>query len=528
MRFLLQAQEMFQLPKLSVDRFNKNYCIICGNIPIEVCMNIYGFVEENFRLRTNKAAIKTKDREITYAELTTLTRSLGSNLRKAGIGFGDHITLMLPNIPEFIISYMATIGIGATIVPVNPTYTSRELLHILMDSDSKALIIEASNIDTYLESKDKYPVKTVITTGENGNFNEWITGNNQPILIETGNDDVASMVYSSGLTGYSMGAQLTHGNLEHNSGLMERVYKGTDKEMSLTIIPCFHSFSATINMLTHLRLGGTVYLMKRPDFKEMGQAINSAGITNICAVPTLFFGLVNHPDVQNVSFSKMRFLIAGGSALSIDIFNSFKEKFGLEIMHGYGITEASPVCSANNMYVLNKPESIGIPVPDVKVSIIDEDGKTLAPGQQGEILFKGPNIMKGYYKRPKETAEIIQDGWLHTGDLGHVDEDGYIYITGYKKDMIITSGFNVYCREVENVLSEITGIRESAITGIPDLMRGAIIKAFVVSDNPALSENDVKQYARKQLAPYKTPRIVVFVDKIPRNEKGKPQFKLMG
>jgi long-chain acyl-CoA synthetase len=490
-------------------------------------MNIYGFVEENARLRPDKTAIKTKDHEITYAELTARIRALGSNLRKAGIGFGDHITLVLPNIPEFIISYMATAGIGATIVPVNPTYTSRELLHILSDSDSKALIIEASNIDTYTEARDKYPIETIITTGENGNFNEWATGKNQPILVETDKDDVASMVYSSGLTGYPMGAQLTHGNLDHNSGLMERHYNGTDKEMSLTVIPCFHSFSASINMLSILRLGGTVYLMRRPDFKEMNQAISYAGITNISAVPTLFFGLVNHPDVQNITYPDIRFLIAGGSALSMDIYNAFKEKTGLEIMQGYGITEASPVCSVNNIYGINKPASIGPTVYDVEARIIDENGNTLAPGQHGEILFKGPNIMKGYYKRPVETAEIIKDGWLHTGDLGYLDEDGYVYINGYKKDMIITSGFNVYCREVLNVLAEIPGVKDSAIKGEPDLMRGAVVKAYVVSDNPALTDNDVRQFARKRLAPYKTPRIVVFVDKIPRDEKGKPQFQLM-
>ncbi len=490
-------------------------------------MNIYGFVEENFKLRPDKTAIMTKDREISYAELTTLTRTLGTKLRKAGIDFGDHITLMLPNIPEFIISYMATAGIGATIVPVNPTYTSRELLHILSDSDSKALIIEASNIDTYLEAREKHPLKIIITTGENGNFNEWITGSSQPILVETDKDDVASMVYSSGLTGYPMGAQLTHRNLDHNSGLMERHYNGTDKEMSLTVIPCFHSFSASINMLSLLRLGGTVYLMKRPDFKEMCQAISHAGITNISAVPTLYFGLVNHPDVQNISYPDIRFLIAGGSALSMEIYNAFKEKTGLEIMQGYGITEASPVCSVNRIYGINKPESIGPPVYDVEARIIDENGNILPPGEHGEILFKGPNIMKGYYKRPAETAEIIKDGWLHTGDLGYLDKDGYVYINGYKKDMIITSGFNVYCREVQNVLEEMPGIKDSAITGVPDLMRGAVIKAYVVSDNSNLTDNEVKLYARKRLAPYKTPRIVVFVDKIPRDEKGKPQFQMM-
>lgn len=490
-------------------------------------MNIYGFVEENMKIRPGKTAIKTKDRDISYAELTSATRAFGTNLRKAGIGFGDHVTLVLPNIPEFIISYLAVAGMGAVIVPVNPSYTSRELLHIISDSDSKALIIEDSNLETYTAVMDKYPLKTVITTGEKGNFNEWLTGSADSIIADTKRDDVASMVYSSGLTGYPMGAQLTHGNLEHNSGLMERHYNGNEKEMSLTVIPCFHSFSASINMLTLLRLGGTVYFMKRLDFKEMAQAINHAGITNISAVPTLYFGLVNHPDAQNITYPDIRFLIAGGSALSKEIYESFKAKTGIEIMHGYGITEASPVCSVNRIYELNKPESIGLPVYDVQARIIDEEGNILAPRKHGEILFKGPNIMKGYYKRPKETADIIRDGWLHTGDLGYLDEDGYVYITGFKKDMIITSGFNVYCREVLSVLEEIPGVKDSAIKGEPDLMRGAVVKAYIVKDDPKLIEDDVKMYARKRLAPYKTPRIVVFVDEIPRDEKGKPRFDLM-
>ena len=217
----------------------------------------------------------------------------------------------------------------------------------------------------------------------------------------------------------------------------------------------------------------------------------------------------------------MRVLIAGGSALPIEVYTAFRERFHTDIRQGYGITEASPVCAFNDLHHPLKPESIGPPVPDVQARIVDERGRVLRPNEKGEILFKGPNIMKGYYRHEKETREIIRDGWLYTGDLGYMDEDGYLYITGYKKEMIITSGFNVYNKEVENVLNSIPGVRDSAITGIPDLMRGAIIKAFVVAEDHSLTENDVKKLARKMLASYKTPRKVEFVSEIPRDEKGR-------
>ncbi|HQJ09029.1 MAG TPA: AMP-binding protein [Deltaproteobacteria bacterium] len=484
-------------------------------------MNIYSWLRENARVRPDKTGIRYRDTKLTYSELVSLTGKLGTALTSAGIGRGDNIVIVLPNIPEFAVSYMAAVSIGAVAVPVNPTFTSRELAHILKDSDAKAVILEGTNQKTYENIREECPLSIVITTGEGGNFSQWSSGPDRGIMEEMEPDDTAAMIYSSGLTGYPMGAMLTYRNLDHNSDLVRRCAGGDDTDTALTVIPCFHSFSASVNLLSMLRYGGTAYLMKGLDFKELNHAISKGGVTCICAVPTLFYGLLLHPDVQDLDYTGMKVILAGGSALSMEIYNGFKERFHVDIRQGYGLTEASPVCAYNYHPVKLKPMSIGIPVPEVEARIVDEQGTVLKPHEKGEILFKGPNVMKGYYKREKETREIIRDGWLYTGDLGYMDEDGFLYITGYKKDMIITSGFNVYCKEVEGVLNSIPGVKDSAITGIPDLMRGAIIKAYVVTDGSDLTENDVKHLARKMLAPYKTPRKVEFVPEILRDENGK-------
>ncbi|MBN1636992.1 MAG: AMP-binding protein [Deltaproteobacteria bacterium] len=484
-------------------------------------MNIYSWLEFNAQQKPDKVSIRYLSEEITFSELWKLVNGLGESLRQAGVSRGDHVTIVLPNAPEFIIAYMAIAGIGAVVVPVNPTFTSRELAHIIKDSESKGIILERTNLDTYLTISETCPLDFIITTGDEGTFQQWASPSSNSILTQTDSDDVAAMIYSSGLTGYPMGAMLTHANLDHNSNLIGLCMGVDDSDSTLTIIPCFHSFSASANMLSMLRYGGSVYLMKRLDFKELHYALSEGGVTAVCAVPTLFYGLTHHPDLQDIDYQKMKCLIAGGSALDIEIYNAFKDRFGMDIRQGYGITEASPVCAVNWGDFPIKPESIGHTVPEVEAKIVDENGKVLKPGVEGELLFKGPNIMKGYYNKEKETSEIIKDGWLYTGDLGYMDDEGYLYITGYKKEMIITSGFNVYSKEVVNVLNSLPGVKDSAIAGLPDPLRGSIIKAYIVRADPALSEKDVKHMARKQLASYKTPRKVVFVPEIERDADGK-------
>lgn len=488
-------------------------------------MNIYSWLDIHAKEKPSKVCMRTHNLEITYGELSRTSRSLGVALKKAGIKKEDKVILVLPNIPEFVISYMAVVGLGATVVPVNPSYTAWELDYIIKNSESKAVILEKRRLETHHEILEQNHLDIVITTGKEGNFKQWVTEPAREIVEDLRPDDVAVMMYSSGLTGYPMGVMLTQGNLEHNSDAMRLCMDCDETDTTLTVIPLFHSFSASVNMLSMLRLGGTIYLMNRLNFKEIDYALRGGGVTAIGAVPTLFFGLIHHPEVQDVDCSGVRTLIAGGSALSMEIFKAFKDKFHQEIRQGYGITEASPVCSVNRKHRPIKPETIGQPIHEVEVKVVDEKGQALKPNETGELLFKGPNIMKGYYKYENETAEILQEGWLFTGDLGFVDEEGYITIMGYKKEMIITSGFNVYSREVEGVLNALPGVRDSAITGVPDLMRGAIIKAYIASENKHhLSEQEIKQLAHKYLAPFKTPRMIVFVEEIPRNSEGKVLF----
>ncbi|HDM32971.1 MAG TPA: long-chain fatty acid--CoA ligase, partial [Deltaproteobacteria bacterium] len=283
----------------------------------------------------------------------------------------------------------------------------------------------------------------------------------------------------------------------------------------------FHTFSVSANMLSMIRYGGTIYLMNKLDFKELHYALTEGGVSCISGVPTLFYALTHHPELQDIDYRSMRGLISGGSALPIEVYKEFKNRFNADIHQGYGLTEASPVCTVNNIHVKLKPESIGPTVPGVEARVVDDEGKVLTSNQVGELEFKGPNVMKGYFNRPNETSEVMHDGWLKTGDLGYMDEEGYLYMTGYKKLMIITSGFNVYNKEVEDVLNSYPGVRDSAITGEPDLIRGAIVKAFIVKDDPGISENDIKRFARERLAPYKSPRKIVFVKSIPRDNMGK-------
>jgi long-chain acyl-CoA synthetase len=305
--------------------------------------------------------------------------------------------------------------------------------------------------------------------------------------------------------------------------MLETVCEGSQEEHGLALIPLFHAFGAVVNLLGTLRVGGTVYLVEKVDFPKLIPWLQKARITYTGLVPMVYFGLLYHPSCKGLDLSSWRIAIAGGAKLAVEIYEKFKERYGVDICHGYGLTEASPVVSWNNIKIPNKPETVGRAITDVVIEIHDDNGNALPPHSEGEVVVKGPNVMLGYLGRPQETETVIRNGWLYTGDLGYLDEEGYLKLTGLKKDLIITSGFNVYCREVEEIIIRHPQVADVALIGIDDLMRGQVIEALVVVEPGSKpEEREIIRFCREYLSKYKCPRKVNFVKEIIRDAHCKP------
>jgi long-chain acyl-CoA synthetase len=469
----------------------------------------------------SRTAIIYEDRRISYDALERSVNALGNRLKGLGIKKGDKVAIMLPNIPEFIISYFAAIKVGAVAVTINTLSTAYELKYLLENSDSKAFITVPSSVRRFEEIRGDLPLvrHLIVTEGKEGDVSIVETIENGPYELEmptiTG-DDPAAMIYTSGLTGKPRGAVLTHRNLATQSRLLEDVCYGTEADRGFCLIPLFHSFGASVNMLMIIKAGASVVMMDHFNIESIFKSIEQERITYIAAVPRLFLGMLLYEAANAYDLSSLRFCITGGSAIPSEYISTFSESFGTLLVEGYGLTEASPVCSVNRIDMEQKLGSIGIPIPEVVAKIFDDDGNELPSGEEGELVIKGPNVMKGYYKDDAATEEVIKGGWLFTGDLARIDEDGYIFITGLKKRMIITSGYNVYPREVEGILDIHPAVKSARVIGKPDLMRGEIVRALIVKEDTAdVNEKEIIRHCRQYLSPYKCPREVEFVENMP-------------
>lgn len=469
----------------------------------------------------SKTSIIYKDTRISYDDLERSVNALGNGLRGLGIKKGDTVAIMLPNIPEFIIAYFAALKLGAVAVTINTLSTAYELKYLLGNSDAKVFITVPSSIKRFEEIRNELPLcrHLVVTEGEEGDLSIEEAIKEGPYELEMppiSGDDPAVMIYTSGLTGKPLGAVLTHRNLSTQSRLLEDVCQGTDEDRGFCLIPLFHSFGASVNMLMIIQVGASVVLMDHFNIESILKTIAEERVTYIAAVPRLFLGMLLYEDAKNYDLSSLRFCITGGSKMPPEYIPTFSERFGTLLVEGYGLTEASPVCSVNRIDMEQKLGSIGIPIPEVEAKIFDEGGMELPTGEIGELVIKGPNVMKGYYKDEGATSEVIKEGWLFTGDLARIDEDGYIFITGLKKRMIITSGYNVYPREVEVILDMHPSVESSRVTGKPDLMRGEIVKAQIVMKKDIdIDEKDIIRHCRQYLSPYKCPREVDFTENMP-------------
>ncbi len=483
-------------------------------------MNLGRMFEESWRRYPTNTATIYDGNYLTYDDVNRAINALGNSLRNLGVQKGDKVALMLPNCPEFIISYFAIHKIGAVAVTINILSTSYELRYLLGNSDAKCLITETLSAKRYEEIRADVPLCShIITTSGldvNSPFRDIIEqGPFSLEMPEIAEDDPAVIIYTAGLTGKPLGAVLTHHNLLGQADLLGDVYNATEKYRGLAAIPLFHAFGAVVNMLGPIRLGAAIVLLDRFTMDAVFSTIEKEKVTYIAAVPRLFLSMVMHAGAEKYDVSSLDFCITGGSAMPPEFIPQFEQKFNVILREGYGLTEASPVCSVGRRDMKHKPGSIGTVIPGVKAKVLDDRDEEAPQGAIGELVVRGENVMKGYYKDEKATALVIRNGWLHTSDLARIDEDGYIFLAGRKKRMVITSGFNVYPREVETVLELHPAVRAAMVVGKPDLLRGEIVKAFIVrnSDIP-VDERNISRHCRTYLSSYKVPREVIFVDSL--------------
>lgn len=531
---------------------------------IPATLDIEGIPVQEYLIRTakefpEKIAVHFMGKEMSYRQLYESANKVAAYLQSLGIQKDDRVAIMLPNMPAAVISYFGVLIAGGIVVQTNPLYTERELEYQLKDSGAKAIIgldllyprISKVKPQTKVEHiivtaiKDFLPfpknlIYPFIQKKQNGIVvNVKHEGNNH-LLVEIlkqpqGNltvheydfhEDLALLQYTGGTTGFPKGVMITHKNLVSNAAMCAAwLYKSKPgKEVVLGVLPFFHVYGMTTVMILSVLQAQKMVLIPKFDVNTILKAIEKQRPTLFPGAPTMYIGLLNHPDLMKYDLSSIDACISGSAPLPVEVQQKFEEVTGGKLVEGYGLTEASPVTHANFLWDKKRVSgSIGVPYPDTDAQILSlETGEPLPQGEIGELVVKGPQIMKGYWNRPEETEEVLRDGWLFTGDLGYMDEEGYFYIVDRKKDMIIAGGFNIYPREVEEILYEHPAVLEAAVAGIPDEYRGETVKAYiVVKEGHNVSEKELNEFARKHLAAYKVPRYYEFRKELPKTAIGK-------
>ncbi|WP_366922233.1 long-chain fatty acid--CoA ligase [Metallumcola ferriviriculae] len=492
-------------------------------------MNFISSWERVAEKTPNKNALEFEGRKISYREFLNMARTVGRRLEGFGVTKGDRVVLMLDNTPEFVIAYFGIILAQAVIVPVNPRYRQREVQVIIEDCQPKVLITTADNV-TMIEAIQQQvnSIENIFIT-DSANIEGILNWEQllKPVLGSGQNqvkdDDVIEFLYTSGTTGIPKGAMLSHTNLYSNAVEFARILEFSADERSLVLAPIYHSAAQTCVMNATLVSGGTLVLKDRwISAEDTLQAFQDKKITFFFGPPTMYAFILNHPELPKYDVSALRVAFTGAASLPEGVFNRFKEVFGFEIVEGYGLSEASPVVATNPFRGAKKLGSVGQAFPGVDIKIVDSDDNEVPTGTVGEITCHGPNVMQGYYQKPDETKQSLKDGWLHTGDMGYVDEDGYYYIVDRKKDMIIRGGLNIYPREVEEVLYSHPKVLEAAVIGVPHSDMGEVPKAVIVlKDSIKSSADDIRGYCREQLSSYKVPQFFEFVTELPKTSTGK-------
>jgi long-chain acyl-CoA synthetase len=476
-----------------------------------------------------RPAVVFRDRRLTYRELDRLAGAVSGLLQEMGVGARDRVVLMSPNVPEFGAGYLGILMAGATVVPLNPLLKEEEVRYVLEDSSAVAMVGLGASLPLLRAARAGLARRCPIlcldgpVEREAGDLflPEAVQDRVRFLVVSGTAEDVAVCLYTSGTTGRPKGALLSHRNLMANVESFRAVLHVTEDDVFLAALPLFHAYGATVLFLEPLSMGATIVVEPRFVPEAVLRAMVQHRVTLFAGVPSMYAVLVGSPRLAG-DFSSLRLCISGGAPLPVAVAEAFEAKYGIPIYEGYGPTECAPVLTVNPPFGKRKLGSVGPPIPQVDLRIVDDQGNRLPPGEVGEIVARGPNVMQGYLNRPAETAEVLRDGWYHTGDLGRVDEDGYYYIVDRKTDLILVGGLNVYPREVELVLAGHPAVAEAAVVGVPDPIRGEAPKAFVIlRDGQQVAAQDLLQWCRQRLANYKVPRTIAVVADLPRTVTGK-------
>lgn len=482
-------------------------------------MNLVKVLYEN-DASSDEVALFFEGKSMNYGQLRSSTDAVALNLQKTGLKPGDHVAIVFPNCFEFVISYFAVIKAGGVVIPVNPVLRPYEMSYILDHSDAKIIIYHKLVENTVKESIKAVDRELKLFSSDQ--ILEWTEEQADSIFVDRDSEDVAVIMYTSGTTGKPKGAMLTHRNLLSNADSVIDGLGLVREDVMLTVLPLFHSFGAMVGMIAPMMAGAKTALVPRFTPQKIIEAVKEYKATIFPAVPSMFALLNQVKDASAKDLFSLKFCISGGAPLPVEVMNEFERKYGVLIYEGDGPTECSPVTSVNPIGGKRKPGSIGLPVKNVEMKIADEKGNFLPPGQIGEIVVKGPNVMKGYYKDERATREAFFGEYFRTGDIGKMDEEGYFYILDRKKDMIIVNGMNVYPREIEEILYRHPAVAEAAVVAAPHPLHGEVPVAFIVlREGKVVSEQDIITYLESYVANFKLPKKVFFREELPKTATGK-------
>ncbi|MFK0284676.1 long-chain fatty acid--CoA ligase [Streptomyces sp. NPDC090499] len=484
-------------------------------------MNLAHHVPDGAGTHPDRPALRLGDTVVSCRALDRDSARTAGLLRDRGVRPGDRVALMLPNVPEFAVVYYGVLRAGGVVVPMNPLLKSREIRYYLGDSGARTLFAWHDFADEAITGARQADAEAVVVGP--GALDELLEGvRPRAGLTDRQDDDTAVILYTSGTTGRPKGAELTHANLDRNCAVAAGgLFRLTPDDVIFGGLPLFHAFGQTCTLNAAVASGACLTLLPRFDAAQALEILDAHGVTVFAGVPTVYSRLVRQPGKEGYDTSRLRVCLAGGAELPLQVLYDFQAAFGCVVLEGYGLSETSPVVSVNTEQAGPRPGSVGTPIPGVRVRVVD-NGREVPRGETGEIAVRGHNVMKGYWQRPEETAATIRDGWLYTGDLGRVDRDGYLWIVGRKKDVIIRGGYNVYPREVEDVLYEHPAVADAAVVGIPDPDLGEEVGAAVVLRAGArATAEELRAYVKAQVAAYKYPRKVWIADALPKGPTGK-------